>query len=123
MSDDDRPLFHSPEEIVRCWARGIPSGSKALPLEPEGGSGSLYARQWRLFERSERYAVACAVIRRAQLSAEQEAIMLALYGHDLSWDQAARAAGIDDATILADSVKHRVYRARQRALDAIWWAM
>lgn len=119
---DDRPLFTSAEQVVRCWATGIPSGCKAIPLEPEGGSGSELARASRLFDRSERYAVACAVMRRARaggLSSAHETILVALLVQERSWDQAASAAGLDDPTIAASSVKQRVYRAYHAGLRAV----
>jgi hypothetical protein len=126
IMSDDRPLFTSPEQVVRCWATGIPSGCKALPLEPEGGSGSELARASRLYDRSERYAVACAVMRRARvggLTSAQEVILVALLARERSWDQAAEAAGLEDAELQADSVKQRVYRALHAGLRAVARAM
>jgi len=120
---DDRPLFSTPEQIVRCWAKGIPSGCKAIPLEPEGGSGSAFARNERMFKRSEQYAVACAVMRRAfkaGLSSEQAIVLVWLLVRDESWQRAAEAAGLDDPKISADAVSHRVYRAKAAGLRTIW---
>lgn len=126
MQSDDRPLFVSPEQVVRCWARGIPSGCKAIPLEPEGCSGSEYRRASRLYDRSERYAVACAVMKRAfaaGLTHEQAIVCFFLLARDASWDQAAAAAGLDDPAIAACSVKQRVYRALHAGLRIIQGAM
>lgn len=123
---DDRPLFLSAEQIVRCWAAGIPSGCKAIPLEPEGCSGSEYRRASRLYDRSERYAVACAVMRRAAaagLTRPQAVVCVHLLALDSPWDQAASAAGLDDPGIEACSVKQRVYRALHAGLRIIQGAM
>lgn len=126
MTTDDRPLFSSPEQVVRCWARGIPSGCKAIPLEPEGGTGSEMARASRLYDRSERYAVACAVVRRAcslGLTAQQGSVLISLLWLELPWDRAAEEAGLDDPAIEAGSVKQRVYRAYHKGLRKIMEAM
>ena len=123
---DDRPLFTSPEQVVRCWATGIPSGCKAIPLEPEGGSGSELARASRLYDRSERYAVACAVMRRAftaGLRREHAIVLVWLLVLDSPWDQAAAASGLDDEQLAAGSVKQRVYRALHAGLRAVARAM
>ena len=123
---DDRPLFRRAEDVVRCWARGIPSGCKALPIEREGGTGSEMARASRLFDRSERYAVACAVMKRAKaagLTAAQEVVLCALLHVGLSWDQAADLAGMGSDDVATDSVKRRVYRALHAGLSRVSGAM
>ena len=122
----DRPLFSSAEQVVRCWARGLPDGCKALPLEREGGTGSEMARASRLYDRSERYAVACAVMRRAKargLTDTQELVLVALLHAGLSWDQAAELAGLCDESLAVDSVKRRVYRALNAGLARVAGAM
>ena len=124
--DAEAPLFRRAEDVVRCWAGGIPGGCKALPIEREGGSGSEVARASRLFDRSERYAVACAVMRRAKaagLTEAQEVVLYALLHAGLSWDQAADIAGLYDEALAADSVKRRVYRSLQAGLALVAGAM
>ena len=119
------PLFGSPEAVVRCWYRGIPHGCKALPLEREGGSGSEIARAGRLYDRSERYVVACAVMRRAQaagLTSAQEVVLVGLLVEDVSWELAADKAGLDDGSA-AETVKKRVYRALKGGLRLVREAM
>lgn len=121
---DNAPLFTSAESVVRCWARGLRHGCKALPLEREGGTGNEVARADRLFARTERYVVACAVMRRASAAGMGEAqarVMVALLVEDLSWHVAARLAGLDDGT--AEAVKKRVYRALQSGLRLVREAM
>ena len=120
------PLFRRAEDVVRCWARGIPCGCKALPIEREGGSNSAADRASRLFDRSERYAVACAVMRRAKdagLTEAQEVVLYALLHAGMSWDQAARHAGLCDDALAVDSVKRRVYRALHAGLARVVCAM
>jgi hypothetical protein len=119
------PLFTSAEAVVRCWYRGIPHGCKALPLEREGGTGSELVLAGRLYDRSERYVVACAVMRRAQaagLSQAQEVVLVGLLVEDVSWERAAGLAGLDDGAAV-ETVNKRVYRALHAGLRLVREAM
>jgi hypothetical protein len=124
---EEAALFSGPEDIVRCWARGIPGGCKALPIEREGQSSSIFDRRARLAHRTERYVVACAVMREAQqklgLNETLLAVLKALLLEDLDWHAVAERAGLDDGRITADAVKHRVHRAYNAALRCVREAM
>jgi len=128
----DRPLFGTreltPEEhLLRCWATGIPGGCKAIPLEQEGSSSSLYDRRSRLADRTERYVVACAVMREAQeklgLDETLLAVVMGMVVYELPWDKVAIAAGLDDEKLEADSVYRRARKALAGALRCVREAM
>lgn len=118
----ERPLFDGPEQIVRVWALGIPSGCKAIPLHPEGCSSSEQSKSDRLWRRTERYAVACAVMRRATergLGRSHCLVMLSLLVAGRSWHQAAEDAGLDEPGLRAEACKKRVYRALKAGIRMV----